>query len=82
MCAASVKQAKRTVRWSAAAQRALDQTMAHVNAQDYSTGLLVLQRVTKVIDLLSTQPDIGTRRICQRYAAIRFPKLDTPSSIV
>lgn len=60
MCAASVKQAKRTVRWSVAAQRALDQTMAHINAQDYSTGLLVLQRVSKVIDLLSTQPDIGT----------------------
>ena len=34
--------------------------MEHINAQDYFTGLLVLQRVSKVVELLRIQPDIGT----------------------
>lgn len=34
--------------------------MAHINAQDYFTGLLILQRVSKAIDLLCIQSDIGT----------------------
>lgn len=79
MCAASVTQAKRTVRWSAAAQRALDQTMAHINAQDHSTALLVLHRVSKAIDLLRIQPDIGTPTY--QPALRRYPVPNTGHTI-
>jgi len=43
-----------------AAQKSLDQTMARINAQDFVAGQLVLQRLNNALDVIATQPAIGT----------------------
>jgi plasmid stabilization system protein ParE len=59
--------AKLDVHWSPRAQSSLDETMAHIDAQDVFTGRLILKRLHTALDLISTQPDIGTR-INKRHA--------------
>ncbi|RFP10732.1 type II toxin-antitoxin system RelE/ParE family toxin [Duganella sp. BJB475] len=60
MSSANGKPARLVVSWSAQAQESLDQTMAHVYAQDMSAGNLMLQRLQKALDLIAEQPGIGT----------------------
>jgi plasmid stabilization system protein ParE len=70
MSKTGARPAKLVVRWTSKAQRSLDQTMVHINAQDISTGQLVLQRLKVALDLIAVQPDIGTPtagRITRRF---------------
>jgi hypothetical protein len=57
------------------AQKALDQTMAHVYSQDTNTARLIMERLRKALDLIATQAAIGTpTKIAGLY---RFPIPDT-----
>ncbi|MYN38302.1 type II toxin-antitoxin system RelE/ParE family toxin [Duganella sp. FT109W] len=75
----SAKPAKLAVRWSAKAQHSLEQTLAHINAQDESAGRLVLQRLQVALDLIAIQPHIGTPT--NRRRSRRFPVPKTGHTI-
>ncbi|WP_083902542.1 type II toxin-antitoxin system RelE/ParE family toxin [Janthinobacterium sp. HH01] len=66
----SVKPAKLAIRWSLTARRSLDQTIAHIHAQDALASGLVLQRLQNALDVIAAQPGIGTptdRRDTRRF---------------
>lgn len=65
------KPAKLAIHWSPTARRSLDQTIAHINAQDMSAGDLVLQRLQSALDAIAAQPGIGTPT--DRRGIRRFP---------
>ncbi|MRX09771.1 hypothetical protein GJ697_18195 [Pseudoduganella sp. FT25W] len=71
MRGANAKPARLVISWSARAQKSLDQTIGHVYAQDTNTARLIIQRLQKALDLIATQPAIGTpTKIAGLY---RFP---------
>lgn len=74
MLKTGARPAKLAVHWSLRAQCSLDETMAHIDAQDVSTGRLVLQRLHTALDLIATQPEIGTRINQRRTRRFAIPK--------
>jgi hypothetical protein len=68
------------IRWTANANRAFQNSLAHIESEDTGAAHLVFQRVEKSILLLSIQPGMGTltaRPGVRRYAVTPFRKLAT-----
>ncbi|NRR33676.1 type II toxin-antitoxin system RelE/ParE family toxin [Oxalobacteraceae bacterium] len=62
---------KLLIRWSPAAIKSYYASLAHIEMQDDHTAKLIAQRVNRALDILSSQPGLGTpvpRSFSRRFA--------------